>query len=92
VIGLAAGGAIDLHASPDDVSDAPTEVRLFAGSAGWGPGQLEDEVGERAWWVVEGESDDTLTRDPDGLWSRVLRRQAPPTAWFATFPDDLRTG
>lgn len=92
LIGLADGGSIDLHSGPDDLPDAPAEVRLFAGQAGWGPGQLEDEIGERAWWVVDGRPDDALTRDPDGLWSRVLRRQPPPTGWFATFPDDLRTG
>lgn len=92
VVGLAADGSIDLHASPGDLPDAPAEIRLFAGQAGWGGGQLEDEIGERAWWVTDAEPGDTLTRDPDGLWARVLRRQPGTTAWFANFPDDLRAG
>jgi putative transcriptional regulator len=74
------------------VPDAPTEVRLYAGQSGWGPGQLEDEIGTRAWWVVDADADDTLTRDPEHLWERVLRRQPVPTGWFANHPDDLRTG
>lgn len=92
VVGLGVEGSVDLHAGPDDRPDAPAEIRLFAGQAGWGPGQLEDEVGERAWWVVDPEPDDALTRDPGTLWERVLRRQDGPTAWFANLPDDLRTG
>lgn len=92
VVGLAASGAVDLNRDPDDVLDAPAEVRLYAGQSGWGPGQLEDEIGTRAWWVVEAEPDDLLTSDPSGLWERVLRRQPGPTAWFANHPDDLSTG
>ena len=38
MIGLAADGSVDLHADPDDLPDAPDEVRLFAGQAGWAPG------------------------------------------------------
>lgn len=92
VIGLAVDGSVDLHRDPDDLPDAPGEVRLFAGQAGWGAGQLEDEIGERAWWVVDADPGDALTRHPHTLWERVLRRQPAPTAWFANFPDDLRTG
>lgn len=92
VVGLDAVGAVDLHRDPDEATDAPAEVRLFAGQAGWGPGQLEAELGQRAWWVTDPEPGDLLTRDPDGLWSRVLRRQPGLTAWFANYPDDLRTG
>ena len=92
VVGLAPDGSVDLHADPDELPDAPDEIRLYAGQAGWGPGQLEDEIGERAWWVVDIAPDDTLTHDPDTLWERVLRRQAGLVSWFANFPEDLRTG
>lgn len=92
VIGLAEEGAVDLHASPHDLPEAPEEIRLYAGQAGWGPGQLESEIGQRAWWVVDAEPGDTLTRDPDHLWERVLRRQPAPTCWFANHPDDITTG
>ena len=92
VVGLGEDGSVDLHRDPDDAPDAPTEVRLFAGQAGWGPGQLEAELGQRAWWVTDAEPGDLLTRDPAALWSRVLRRQPGLTAWFANYPDDLRTG
>jgi len=92
LVGLAEEGAVDLHLDPDAKTDAPDEVRLYAGQAGWGGGQLEDEIGEGAWWVVDSEPGDTLTHDPEHLWERVLRRQAGTTRWFANHPDDIRTG
>ncbi len=92
VVGLAQGGAVDLHLDPDDLPDAPDEIRLYAGQSGWAPGQLEDEIASGAWWVVDVGADDALTRDPDGLWERVLRRQSGVVAWFANHPEDLRTG
>ncbi|MBA3280972.1 MAG: YqgE/AlgH family protein [Acidimicrobiia bacterium] len=81
-------GTVDLHQPPDPGEHPWHGVRLFAGSAGWAPGQLEDEVAEGAWWPVDADPDDVLTADPDGLWSRVLRRQPGPVAWFANHPDD----
>lgn len=92
VVGLAVDGSVDLHRDPADAPDAPSEVRLFAGQAGWGPGQLELELGQQAWWVADAEPGDILTRDPAGLRSRVLRRQPGLIAWFANYPEDLRTG
>lgn len=65
-------------------------VRIFAGCAGWAPGQLEDELLEDAWFVVPFEPDDILTPDPDGLWTRVLRRQPPPLSYFGLYPLDPR--
>ncbi len=90
VIGLHPGGAIDLNVAPEDTPDAPDRVRMFAGSAGWGFEQLAGELEDGAWWVVDAKPDDTFTADPETLWSRVLRRQPAPTAWFAQFPSDLR--
>lgn len=84
VIGLATSGTVDLSDPPDEI-DLATEstLRLFAGSAGWGPGQLEAEVASGSWWVFDAEEGDVLTPHPTGLWAEVLRRQGGRTAWFA---------
>jgi putative transcriptional regulator len=92
VVGLSADGAVDLNTDPDDLLDSPPEIRLYAGQAGWGPGQLEEEIGQGAWWVVDAFPGDTLTHDPEHLWERVLRRQTGKVRFFANFPDDIRTG
>src|SRR2546427_3512439 len=64
------------------------EVRLFAGYSGWGEGQLESEIDEGAWFVVDARPDDALTDDPDELWAEVLRRQGGRLAMFALCPPD----
>ena len=79
-------GTLDLEAEP---ADSVQEVRVFAGYAGWSPGQLEAEVEEEAWWVVDGLPSDCFTPDPHGLWSAVLRRQGMPLALAATYPPDV---
>lgn len=87
---LLVGGCttVDLHRAPDDPSLRWAGVRLYAGSAGWAAGQLEDELAEGAWWVVDPVPADLLTPDPDGLWAAVLRRQPGEVAWFANHPRD----
>ena len=66
--------------------DAP--CRVFSGYAGWGPGQLEGELSEGAWYVVDALAGDVFSIDPEGLWAEVLRRQPGRLAWLATYPPD----
>ncbi|NHA68816.1 YqgE/AlgH family protein, partial [Phycicoccus flavus] len=63
-------------------------LRIFAGYAGWSPGQLEGEIDTGSWYVVESEHEDVFTDSPAGLWRRVLRRQPEPLRWVAWFPKD----
>ncbi len=81
-------GSVDLGRPPGYGSTPWAELRLFAGSAGWAVGQLEDEVREGAWWLVPAAPGDVFSPDPAGLWRRVLRRQPGPTGWFANCPLD----
>ena len=81
---------IDPGVVPLDFEDDTTgvESRVFAGYAGWGAGQLEDELEEGAWHVVDAELGDLFSRDPENLWSDVLRRQGGHLAMLATYPPD----
>jgi putative transcriptional regulator len=65
-------------------------VRVFAGYAGWGPGQLEDEVEEGAWIVLTARSSDVFTAAPERLWRDVLRREGGALATLALLPEDPR--
>lgn len=80
-------GTIDLHRDPDDLAGDIAAVRIFAGYAGWGPGQLEAELAANAWLVVPAQPEDAVG-DPDDLWRRVLLRQGGHTAWLANAPFD----
>lgn len=80
--------AVDLSRPNDEAGPDWRAVRLFAGSAGWAPRQLDDELREGAWWVVDALADDIVTDRPDDLWTTVLRRQRGEVAWFANHPED----
>ncbi|WP_171171023.1 YqgE/AlgH family protein [Streptomyces sp. I05A-00742] len=81
-------GLVDLEAPPELLGPAVGSLRIFAGYSGWGPGQLEDELVEGAWYVVESEPGDVSSPDPSRLWRAVLRRQRNELAMVATYPDD----
>jgi len=81
-------GAVDLEVDPDEVPADAGRLRLFAGYAGWGPGQLDGEVEHAAWWVLPTESTDPLSDRPGDLWQTVLARQDGRLAWMANYPDD----
>ena len=66
-------GFMPADAEPEDLSIS--RMRLFAGYSGWGEGQLEEELEEAAWIVVEAETDDAFANDPDELWRTVLHRK-----------------
>lgn len=82
-------GVIDLALDPGHLG-AVDAVRVFTGYAGWGPDQIEGEIEEYSWFVVDAEAGDIMTNDPDGLWRAVLARQpAAPLRRFALYPPDL---
>jgi putative transcriptional regulator len=73
---------------PEEVAGAMRRVRVFAGHAGWGPGQLEGELEEEAWIVADRTDDDVFTADPEALWAGVLRRMGRSFALLSTMPPD----
>jgi len=81
-------GYLRADADPAELAGGVRRLRVFAGYAGWGGGQLEGELEESAWIVEPAEPDDVFTPDPDGLWSTVLRRKGGPFAVLATMPPD----
>jgi putative transcriptional regulator len=76
------GGPVEIMAS------AVSSLRIFAGYAGWGAGQLEAEIEEGAWYVVPAEPEDPFLHEPERLWATVLRRQGGQLAMLATMPPE----
>ena len=81
-------GLVDLDTPPELVVPEVAGLRIFAGYAGWSPGQLEDEIEGGSWYVVESEGRDAFDDDPTTMWKRVLRRQRDHLAFVSTFPTD----
>jgi len=88
---LGIGRSMDGEISPADLDRGPSAVgiiRLFQGYAGWGHGQLDYELTEDAWWVVESNPEDLFAEDPAELWYQVLGRQPDNRSMLRHMPDD----
>jgi putative transcriptional regulator len=79
-------GFMPAEAEPGDLEI--TRFRLFSGYAGWGAGQLEAELEEPSWIVVEAADDDPFAGDPDELWRTVLQRKGGPFEVMIDMPFD----
>src|SRR3954451_17444495 len=81
-------GFVAFDEDDDRVSPLPGRARVFAGYAGWGPGQLESELERDDWIVVEADPEDVFDADAGSLWSRVLDRQGGRMRLLARMPVD----
>ncbi len=81
-------GIIDLDTPSEVLGPALHRLRVFAGYAGWSPGQLENEIEQDSWYVVDGHPEDVFGAHPARLRHEVLRRQPGELAWVATRPED----
>jgi putative transcriptional regulator len=79
-------GTVDLHGTPGEIAGDLVGIRFFVGYSGWGPGQLEAELEQDAWLVVDAVVDDVFAPDPETMWRSVLRRQGGKLAMLANFP------
>lgn len=80
-------GFVTGDVEPDAIGGL-SRVRIFAGYAGWGAGQLEAEMAQDSWIVEPAQPEDVFTGDPEGLWATVLRRKGADFALMATMPVD----
>jgi putative transcriptional regulator len=82
-IGFMAAGS-DL----EEVAEVTRRARVFAGYAGWGPRQLDEELEREDWIVHEPTHDEIFTAEPEGLWSAVLDRKGGKFRLVARMPLD----
>lgn len=48
------------------------KFRLYAGYAGWGPGQLESEIARNDWRILKGNPDILFNNAPDEIWQKLV--------------------
>lgn len=58
-----------------DQEDGELRFKMFSGYSGWGPQQLEGELAEKAWAVVQANGETVFDTPVEELWTQVL----PPT-------------
>ena len=71
---------------PDSPSPSLRALRVYAGHAGWAPGQLDGELEADA-WITEPASAGDPFYDGD-LWSEVLDRKGGGYTLIARMPED----
>jgi putative transcriptional regulator len=81
-------GTVNLESDPALVAPSLEQLRIFAGYAGWGPGQLEAEMEAGAWWALDARDEDTFCDEPGDLWKKVLRREGGLLALASSYPSD----
>lgn len=65
------------------------QVKVFAGYAGWSPGQLDDELKRDTWVTHPGSIDLVFSGDPTTLWSSILIQKGWRYRLIAQQPEDL---
>ena len=72
--GLAMTGTREALTAMTDPVAGPRRSILLLGYAGWGEGQLEDELAENVWLTADADLDLIFDGEHDTKWSRALAR------------------
>jgi putative transcriptional regulator len=65
-------------------------MRIFAGYAGWSPGQLDDEMQRESWMAHPASIDLVFHHKPKELWRQILLEKGDfPHRLLASSPEDL---
>lgn len=84
------GHSLDSLVEIGDSFSPSQQVRIYAGYAGWGPGQLDDEMKRKAWLTHPASIEVVFTTDPTNLWRSIVNQK---TGWqfklLSQIPDDL---
>ena len=86
VLALADTGDVPELIDADELNEGTGRVRVFAGYAGWGPGQLDSELEQDAWITLDADPDDAFAEGD--IWPELLQRKGGGYALMATMPDD----
>ena len=64
-------GVIRMSAPVSTVQDTLSDLRIFSGYFGWGPGELEADLAERVLVPTDASPEEAFTSRPSGLWHRL---------------------
>jgi len=70
-------------------SYSPTQrLKVFAGYAGWSPGQLDDEMTRDTWMTHPASLELIFHSEPEALWQLILREKGWKYRLIAEAPED----
>jgi len=87
---LALGHSLDELVDVGESFSPTKKVRMFAGYAGWSPGQLEQEMKRKSWLTFPASLELVFETPPEQLWQKILKSKG---GWrnklLSQMPDDL---
>lgn len=86
---LSLGHSLDELVDLGESFSSTRKVKMFAGYAGWSPGQLEDEMKREAWLTHPASLELVFDSDPAQLWKNILRQKGVKYKLLSQMPDDL---
>ena len=86
---LSLGHSLESLVDIGDSFSVTRKVKMFAGYAGWSPGQLEDEMKRDAWLTHPASLELVFDANPRDLWRLVLRKKGWKYKLLSQFPEDL---
>ena len=64
------------------------DIRFYLGYSGWGANQLEMEMAEDSWLVLDGDLVNIFEDEPEEMWTKILKRQGGDFTLWANSPFD----
>ena len=86
---LSLGHSLDSLVEIGESLSPTRKIKLFAGYAGWSPGQLENEMKHKAWLTHPASLELVFEIAPEQLWRDILRRKGGKYRLLAQSPEDL---
>jgi putative transcriptional regulator len=86
---LSLGHSLDALMDLGDSFSPSQKIKVFAGYAGWAPGQLEDELRRDTWMIHPASLELVYHVDPGQLWPSILRQKGGLFRLLADAPEDL---
>jgi len=86
---LSLGHSIDSLIELGESFSPTRKLKMFAGYAGWSPGQLEDEMKRNAWLTHPASLELVFETDPTRLWQSILQKKGWKYKLLAQMPEDL---
>jgi putative transcriptional regulator len=86
---LSLGHSMDSLIELGEALSPTRKIKLFAGYAGWSPGQLESEMRRKAWLTHPASLELVFDSPPEQLWQEILRRKGWQYRILAQSPEDL---
>ena len=85
---LSLGNSLDALLELGESFSQSQQVKIFAGYAGWSPGQLDAEMKRGTWLTHPASLDLVFNLEPEKLWPAILKEKGWQYRLLADGPDD----